>query len=115
LLNDKTITLRSHTNTPDMRRLRNRKSGKRAASQDVLVFVAQISKDLHRAPSLNEIALHLGITKTEADRKVRELIRQGILERAAVPLTRANGVPGIRIRTTAPPARAARTRTSRPG
>jgi hypothetical protein len=96
-----------------MRRLRNRKTGKRATSQDVIAFVSQVSKDLHRAPSLNEIALHLGITKSEADRIVRELIRQGFLERAALPLTRANGVPGISIRTKSLPARAPRRRTSR--
>lgn len=91
-----------------MRRPRSQKSGTCAMSQDVVAFVAQVAKDLHRAPSLNEIALHLSISKTEADRKVRELIRQGILERAAAPLARGNGVPGICIRTTAPPAGASR-------
>jgi predicted transcriptional regulator len=83
-----------------MRRPGNRKTGKRAASDDVIAFVAQVSKDLHRAPSLNEIAVHLGVSKTEADRKVRELIRQGALERSAAPLSRAKGVPGIRVRVT---------------
>ena len=85
-----------------MPRLGNRKTGKRAASQDVIAFVAQVSKELHRAPSLNEIAIHLGVSKTEADREVRELIRQGVLERGAAPIARANGVPGIRVRTKSP-------------
>jgi DNA-binding IclR family transcriptional regulator len=65
------------------------------SSEDVIAFVARVSDDLHRAPSLNEIALHFGISKTEADRKVRVLIRQGLLERAAASLTWAKGVPGI--------------------
>jgi hypothetical protein len=100
-LNCKTVLQPSHPNDPDMRRLGNRKTGKRATSQDVIAFVAQVSKDLHRAPSLNEIARHLGISKSQADRIVRDLIRQGVLERRAAPLTRAKGVPGIRIRATA--------------
>lgn len=78
-----------------MRRSRNRKIGKRAMSQDIIAYVAQVTIELHRAPSLNEIARHLGISKSQADRKVRDLIRQGLLERSAEPLTRANGVPGI--------------------
>lgn len=81
-----------------MRRLGNRKTGKHATSQDVIAFVAQVSKDLHRAPSLNEIARHLGVSKSQADRIVRDLIRQGVLERSAAPLNRARGVPGICVR-----------------
>jgi predicted transcriptional regulator len=92
-----------------MPRRPNQKNDTHVTSDDVIAFVAQVSNNLHRAPSLNEIALHLGVSKTAADRKVRELIRQGILERAAQPLARANGVPGIRIRITAPaPVRASR-------
>lgn len=81
-----------------MSRLGNRKARNSARPEDITVFVAQVSKDLHRAPSLNEIAFHLGVSKTEAERKVRELIRQGILERGAAPLSRAKGIPGIRVR-----------------
>lgn len=95
-----------------MPRSPNRKIGAHVTSEDVIAFVMQVAKDLHRAPSLNEIAVHLGISKTEADRKVRELIRQQILERSAEPLARAKGVPGIRVRTTGRPGRPSRTRAS---
>lgn len=87
-----------HNLLPTMRRPHNRKTGKRAVSEDIIGFVAQIAKELHRAPSLNEIALHLGVSKSQADRMVRELIRQGVLARGAAPLVRAKGVPGICIR-----------------
>lgn len=81
-------------------------------SDDVIAFVAQINKDLHRAPSLNEIARHFGISKSQADRKVRALIRQGVLERSATPLIRAKGVPGICICAESAPAHAPRTSLS---
>lgn len=81
-----------------MRRPHDRKTGKRVMSQDITAFVAQVAKELQRAPSLNEIALHLGVSKSQADRMVRELIRQGVLARGEAPLTRAKGVPGICIR-----------------
>lgn len=94
---------------------RKRKTGKRATFEDVIAFVTQVSQDLNRAPSLKEIAVHLGVSKTEADRKVRQLIRQGVLERGAAPLTRANGIPGIRVRATAHPAHALHRSASRQG
>lgn len=96
-----------------MRRPRNGRTGKRTTSQDIVAFVAQVSKDLHRAPSLNEIARHLGVSKSQADRKVRDLIREGVLERSAAPLTRAKGVPGICLRLGTDPVHARHTRISR--
>lgn len=82
-------------------------------SEDVIAFVAQVYRDLHRAPSLNEIARHFGISKSQADRKVRDLIRQGVLERSAAPLARAKGVRGICICAKSAPQPAPRTRPSR--
>jgi predicted DNA-binding transcriptional regulator len=95
-----------------MPRFHNRNAGTGAMSEDIIAYVAQVYRDLHRAPSLNEIARHFGISKTQADRNVRNLIRQGVLERSAAPLTRAKGVPGICICATSAPAHAPRTSLS---
>lgn len=50
--------------------------------QDVLVFIGEFERKFHQPPTMEDVAIFVGIK--EARRCIRDLVRQGYIERGLI-------------------------------